>query len=213
MSIDVKICGLKTSEAVDAAVSGGAKMLGFVFFAKSPRNITRDEARDLLAHVPEGILKVALMVDPDDSQARSIGRELGFDLIQLHGLETPERVAELKTITALPMMKAVGIETADDLVRARAYEEVCDYLLLDAKAPKGSELPGGNAVSFDWTLLSGLTWQKPWILAGGLKAENLAQAVKTSGATFVDVSSGVEDAPGQKNPQKIREFLKRAQSL
>lgn len=213
MTIDVKICGIKTPEALDAAVSGGAKMLGFVFFAKSPRVVSRDEARDLLARVPAGVRKVALMVNPDDSMARSIGAQLPFDLIQLHGNETPERVAEIKAITGLPIMKAVGIAGPDDIARAHAYEAVAERILLDAKAPEGATLPGGNALSFDWDLIRGETWGKPWMLAGGLNADNLENAVKTSGATFVDVSSGVEDAPGRKSVDKIRAFLMLAASL
>ena len=213
MPIDVKICGINSAAALDAAVEGGARMLGFVFFNKSPRVVTRDEARDLLARVPPGITKVALMVEPDDDQADSIGRQLPFDMIQLHGAETVERVSELKTITGLPAMKAIGIAGPDDIARAHAYEDVCERTLLDAKPPKDAVLPGGNALSFDWTLIAGEKWLKPWLLAGGLTADNLAEAVKTSGASFVDVSSGVEDAPGQKSPQKIREFLALAGSL
>lgn len=213
MPVDVKICGINSAEALDAAVAGGAKMLGFVFFEKSPRNVSRDEARDLLARVPEGILKVALLVNPDDTKAQSIGRELPFDMIQLHGDESPERIAELKTITGLPAMKAIGIAGVEDIARAHAYEDVCERILLDAKAPKGAVLPGGNALSFDWDLIAGETWTKPWLLAGGLNAGNLAEAVRVSGAKFVDVSSGVEDAPGVKSPTKIREFLALAHSL
>jgi len=213
MSIDVKICGLKTSEAVDAAVYGGAKMLGFVFFAKSPRHVTLDEAAALLARVPDGVTKVALLVNPDDGEVDAIGRQLPFDMIQLHGSETPERVAEIKAISGLAVMKAIGIEAADDIARAHSYEAVTDRILLDAKAPRDADLPGGNALSFDWGLIAGETWQKPWLLAGGLNAENLTEAVKTSGATFVDVSSGVEDAPGRKSITKIRAFLELAKSL
>ena len=213
MSIDVKICGINSPEALDAAAQGGAKMLGFVFFNNSPRNVTLDEARDLLAWVPQGITKVALTVDPSDAHAQSIARQLPFDMIQLHGSESVERVAELKANTGLAVMKAVGIEGPDDIARAHAYEDVCDYILLDAKPPKGAALPGGNALSFDWTLIAGEKWRKPWLLAGGLTAENLAEAVKTSAANFVDVSSGVEDAPGQKSVEKIRAFLDLARSL
>lgn len=213
MSITVKICGIRTAEALDAAVAGGASMLGFVFFAKSPRNVSRDEVLKLLARVPEGITKVALMVDPGDDLARSIGAQLPFDLVQLHGSETVERVAEIKAITGKPLMKAVGIAGPDDIAHAHAYEAVCDIILLDAKAPAGADLPGGNALSFDWTLIRDETWEKPWMLAGGLKAENLAEAVKISGARAVDVSSGVEDAPGEKSVDKINAFLKVAAAL
>ncbi|MBL4614157.1 MAG: phosphoribosylanthranilate isomerase [Magnetovibrio sp.] len=213
MSIDVKICGINSVESLDAAIAGGAKMLGFVFVNKSPRVLTRDEARDLLARVPEGIIKVALMVGPHDFKAHSIGSQLPFDMVQLHGSEKPQRVADISAITGRPVIKAIGIETAQDIALAHAYEDVCDHILLDAKPPKDATVPGGNAQSFDWDLIAGEKWQKPWLLAGGLSVANLAEAVKTSGAGFVDVSSGVEDAPGQKSPQKIREFLKLAKSL
>lgn len=213
MTIDVKICGIKTPEALDAAVAGGAKMLGFVFFAKSPRAVTPHEARALLARVPAGVLKVALMVDPDDAMVRSIACQLPFDMVQLHGAESFERVAEIKATTGLPVMKAVGISGPEDMLRAHDYEAVADRILLDAKAPKDAVLPGGNALSFDWTLIRGETWQKPWMLAGGLNAANLVEAVKTSGARAVDVSSGVEDAPGRKSVDKIREFLRLAALL
>ncbi|MCR4379046.1 MAG: phosphoribosylanthranilate isomerase [Rhodospirillales bacterium] len=213
MPIDVKICGINSIDALDAAVQGGAKMLGFVFFAKSPRVVTRDEARALLARVPDGVLKVALLVNPNDFNAHSIGRELPFDIVQLHGDESVERVAEIKTITGKSVMKAVGIAGPQDIKHAHAYEAVAERILLDAKAPPGAVLPGGNALSFDWQLISGEIWQKPWLLAGGLNAGNLEIAVKTSGATFVDISSGVEDAPGHKNPELIREFLSLAASL
>lgn len=213
MSIDVKICGINSSAALDAAAQGGAKMLGFVFFEKSPRNVTLDVARDLLARVPDGVTKVALMVNPSDSQAQFIAHQLPFDMIQLHGSESVERVAELKTITGLSAMKAVGIADPDDIARAHTYEDVCERILLDAKPPKDAMLPGGNALCFDWSLIAGEKWRKPWLLAGGLNADNLAEAVKTSGASFVDVSSGVEDAPGRKSVEKIRAFLALAQSL
>lgn len=213
MSIDVKICGINSAEALDAAVGGGAKMLGFVFFPPSPRCVTPTEAAQLMARVPDGVLKVALMVDPDDFDVGAVCRQLPVDLIQLHGKETVERAADIKAITGLPIMKAVGIAGPDDIARAHGFEAVCERILLDAKAPEGAVLPGGNALSFDWDLIRGETWQKPWMLAGGLNAENLENAVKTSGAGFVDVSSGVEDAPGHKSVMKIREFLSRAASL
>ncbi len=213
MAIDVKICGINSAAALDAAAQGGAKMLGFVFFGKSPRNVTTDEARDLLARVPQGVTKVALMVNPSDAEVQSIADQLPFDLLQLHGSETVQRVAEIKAISGLPAMKAIGIAGADDIARTHAYEAVCERILLDAKPPKDAILPGGNACSFDWTLIAGEKWLKPWLLAGGLNADNLAEAVKTSGASFVDVSSGVEDAPGRKSVEKIRAFLDLARAL
>jgi len=198
---------------LDAAVEGGAKMLGFVFFPPSPRAITGAEAADLMARVPDGVTKVALMVDPDDHDVGSVCRYLPVDLVQLHGSESVERVADIKAITGLPVMKAVGIAGPDDIARAHAFEAVCERILLDAKPPADAVLPGGNALSFDWQLISGETWQKPWMLAGGLNAENLAEAVKISGAGFVDVSSGVEDAPGRKSAEKIRALLALAATL
>ena len=213
MSIDVKICGINSPKALDAAVSGGAKMLGFVFFPKSPRAVTPVEANALMDKVPDGVSKVALMVNPDDYDVGAVCRQLPVDLLQLHGSESIERIADIKAITGLPVMKAVGIAGADDIARAHEYESLCERILLDAKPPKDADLPGGNALSFDWTLIAGETWQRPWMLAGGLNPGNLAEAVATSKASFVDVSSGVEDAPGQKSPAKIQEFLKLAQSL
>lgn len=213
MTIDVKICGINSADALDAAVHGGATMLGFVFFAKSPRVVSPDEARALLARVPDGVVTVALMVDPTDSEAKSIGAQLPFDMVQLHGSESVERVAELKAITGKPIMKAVGIASIDDIARAHAYEAVADRILLDAKPPKGADLPGGNALSFDWNLIANETWTKPWMLAGGLTADNLSEAVKISGTGAVDVSSGVEDAPGHKSVDKIRAFLDLATTL
>lgn len=213
MTTDVKICGISSAEALDAAVAGGASMLGFVFFAASPRVVSRDEARDLLARVPDGVLKVALMVDPSDTEAHDIGNQLAFDLIQLHGSETPARVIEIKAITGRPIMKAVGIAGPEDIKRAHEYEAVADRILLDAKAPKGAELPGGNALSFDWSLIAEETWEKPWMLAGGLTVDNVSEAVKISGAGAVDVSSGVEDKPGHKSVAKIQAFLKLAATL
>ncbi|OEJ69335.1 phosphoribosylanthranilate isomerase [Magnetovibrio blakemorei] len=213
MPIDVKICGINSVEALDAAVAGGAKMLGFVFFPKSPRAVTPMEAKALMAHVPDGVLKVALMVDPDDFDARAVCHQLPIDILQLHGSESLERVADLKAVTGLPVMKAVGIAGADDIARAHSYESVVERLLLDAKAPNDAVLPGGNAVSFDWPLIADETWTKPWMLAGGLTVENLSEAVNISKATFVDVSSGVEDSPGVKSVAKIRAFLSLANSL
>lgn len=213
MSLDVKICGINSPDALDAAVQGGAKMLGFVFFPKSPRAVTPAEAGALMARVPPGVTKVALLVDPDDFDLGAIRRQLPIDLVQLHGSESLERVAGVKAISGLPVMKAVGIAGPDDIARAHNYEAVCERLLLDAKAPKGAALPGGNALSFDWSLIAGERWSKPWMLAGGLNTANLAEAVKTSKARAVDVSSGVEDAPGRKSPAKIKEFLALAKAL
>ncbi len=206
MSIQAKICGLKTEAAVRAAVEGGAAMVGFVFFEPSPRNITPDEAATLMALVPAGVQKVALLVDPDDELVRAVCA-LPVDVLQLHGNEMPARVTEIKALSNLPVIKAVGISTAEDVARAHAFEGVVDSLMFDGHAPAGASRPGGNAVAFDWTLLADKTWAVPWMVAGGLNADNVADAVRISGAEMVDVSSGVEDAPGVKNPSEISRFL------
>jgi len=213
MTIEAKICGLTSSDALDAVLTGGASMVGFVFFPASPRAVTPMAAAALMARVPDGVTKVALLVDPDDFDVDAVCRQLPVDLIQLHGSESLQRVASIKAMTGLPVMKAVGIKGPDDLKRAHAFESVCDRILLDAKAPKDADLPGGNALTFDWTLIAGEIWTKPWMLAGGLTADNVAEAVKISGAAAVDVSSGVEDVPGRKSVDKIRTFLKVTGSL
>ena len=204
-----KICGINSKAALKAAVDGGAAMLGFVFFPASPRAITTIEAGELMAMVPDGIIKVALLVDPTDQDVTSIAKALPIDAIQLHGSETPERVTEIKALIGggLQVFKAVTIATPEDVVLAHEYEKSCDRLLLDAKAPADATRPGGNAITFDWKLISNQTWEKPWLLAGGLTAKNVGNAIAITNAEMVDVSSGVEDAPGVKNPAKITIFL------
>jgi phosphoribosylanthranilate isomerase len=213
MKVAVKICGLNAPDAVAAAVEGGASLAGFVFFAASPRNVSPELAADLMAAVPDGILKVGLVVDADDRALDAILRHAPLDLLQLHGDETVERVAEIRERFERPVMKVVAISGPADIGRAHAYEAVADRLLFDARAPKGATRPGGNALAFDWRLVAGETWRLPWLLAGGLTAETVAEAVRTSGARAVDVSSGVEDAPGRKSPDKIRAFLAAARRL
>ncbi len=207
MLVEVKICGLKTPDAVDAAVDAGADMVGFVFFGRSPRNIDITLASDLMARVPKGITKVALTVDADDMLLADITENTSVDLLQLHGSESPAHVADLKKRFGLPAMKVFPISAAGDLTATKAYEDIADILMFDAKPPKDATRPGGNAVVFDWTLLRGFTSPKPWMLAGGLTPENVADAVRISSAKIVDVSSAVEDAPGIKNPDKIRAFI------
>jgi phosphoribosylanthranilate isomerase len=213
MAPDVKICGLNDPDAVAAAVDGGARFVGFVFFPASPRSVTPFRAGALAAAVPDGITKVGLVVDADDGTLEEILDGVALDMLQLHGNETPERVLAVRARFGLPVMKAVPIAGAADVARARAYEDVADRLMFDARPPVGATRPGGNALAFDWELLAGETWAIPWVLAGGLDAGNLAEAVRISGAPVVDVSSGVEDAPGVKNPDKIRAFLAIAKSL
>jgi len=205
--ISVKICGLATVDDVRACADADANYMGLVFFEKSPRNITIPAARELALAAPLGLAKVALVVNPSDAELDAIIATVPLDMVQLHGRETPERVAEVKARFGLPVMKAVGIADGDDLPKLESYFGVADQILVDAKPPKGGELPGGNGLSFDWRLLAGRRWPCPWMLAGGLTPENVAQAVKMTGAKQVDVSSGVEDAPGQKNAELIQKFV------
>ena len=205
--ISVKICGLATVDDVRACADADANYMGLVFFEKSPRNITIPAARELALAAPLGLAKVALVVNPSDAELDAITATVPLDMVQLHGRETPERVAEVKARFGLPVMKAVGIADGDDLPKLESYFGVADQILVDAKPPKGGELPGGNGLSFDWRLLAGRRWPCPWMLAGGLTPENVAQAVKMTGAKQVDVSSGVEDAPGQKNAELIQKFV------
>ena len=204
--VSIKFCGLRTAQDVSAAVAAGAAYVGFVFFPRSPRNLTAEEAAPLAEAVPAGVIRVGLMVDPDDAMLDRITARVPLDMIQLHGRETPERVAAIRARTGLKVMKAVGIRDRADLDRAGTYRRSADMLLLDAKAPEGAALPGGNGLAFDWRLLQGLDWDTPWMLAGGLRPENVAEAIRLTGAPAVDVSSGVESAPGVKSAALIAAF-------
>ena len=208
----VKICGLTARDQVEAASRAGAAFVGFVFFGKSPRNVTLDRAAALAAEVPAGICKVALTVDADDAFLEAITEGVPVDLLQLHGHESPARVAEVKARFHLPVMKAVGIATETDLATLARYNGVADMLLLDAKAPPDAVLPGGNGLAFDWRLIAGRRFARPWMLAGGLTPDTVAEAVRLTGASCVDVSSGVESAPGIKDPRKIASFVAAAKS-
>ena len=209
MSVEVKICGVNAPEAVAAAVEGGADYLGFAFYLRSPRYVTPAAAHELAAQAPARVVKVGLAVDLDDAALAAILEAVPLDLWQLHGGESPARVAQIKERFGLPVMKVVRIAGPADVTAAEAYLHVADRLLFDAKPPKEmtDALPGGNALAFDWQLLAGRSWPVPWMLAGGLDPENVAEAIRVSGARTVDVSSGVEDRPGLKNPDKIRAFL------
>ncbi len=209
MSVEVKICGVNAPEAVAAAVEGGADYLGFAFYLRSPRYVTPAAAHELAAQAPARVVKVGLAVDLDDAALAAILEAVPLDLWQLHGGESPARVAQIKERFGLPVMKVVRIAGPADVTAAEAYLRVADRLLFDAKPPKEmtDALPGGNALAFDWQLLAGRSWPVPWMLAGGLDPENVAEAIRVSGARTVDVSSGVEDRPGLKNPDKIRAFL------
>ena len=203
----VKICGLTQPEHVAAAVEAGAGFVGFVFFPKSPRNLTPEAAAVLAQEVPPGVARVGLFVNPDDAALDAVLAQVPLDILQLHGSETPERVAEIKARTGLPVMKAVGVAGPQDLDALWDYGLVADMLLVDAKAPKDAALPGGNGLAFDWRLLVGRKFLTPWMLAGGLTPDNVAEAVRLTGARIVDVSSGVESAPGEKDGALIRDFV------
>ncbi|NKB55772.1 MAG: phosphoribosylanthranilate isomerase [Alphaproteobacteria bacterium] len=215
MAVAAKICGVNDPAAMCAAVDAGARHVGLVFYPPSPRYVTQSEAAALAALVPEGITRVGLFVDPTDAEIDAALAATSLDLLQLHGSEDPARVAALKARTGIAVMKAISVADETDIGRADAYLDVADWLMFDAKPPKdmAGALPGGNALSFEWRLLGGLSSALPWMLAGGLTAENVAQAVSLSGASVVDTSSGVEDAPGRKNPDKIRAFLNAVNAL
>jgi phosphoribosylanthranilate isomerase len=210
--IKVKICGLTSEADVIAVADGGATYAGFNFFPPSPRYVTPLQARDLALAAPLGLAKVALVVDADDATLDAIIAQVPLDMLQLHGHETPERVTRIKARYGLPVMKAIGIAGPDDLAQIDLYAPVVDQLLVDAKPPRGAVLPGGNGLTFDWRLLAARKyWTKPWLLAGGLTAANVAEAVRRTGASQVDVASGVESAPGIKDRDMIRAFVSAAQ--
>lgn len=213
MNVDLKICGLSSAAGVRAAVQGGAAYVGFVFFEKSPRAVTPDIMAALSVSVPKTVKKVGLFVNPSMDEIAAAVATGALDMVQLHGSETPGMVAQIKEKFHLPVMKAIAIASEEDIVKARTYEVTADRLLFDAKPPEGASRPGGNALSFDWSLIADQDWVLPWMLAGGIDVGNLAQAVEISGATAIDVSSGVEDAPGVKSPEKISELLALAQTL
>ncbi|MFV0335618.1 MAG: phosphoribosylanthranilate isomerase [Tropicimonas sp.] len=205
--IRVKICGLTRPQDVVAVVKAGAAYAGFVFFGKSPRHVGPEAARELALAVPPGLARVALVVDADDAALDRIVGTVPLDMLQLHGAESPERVAAIRTRYGLPVMKAVGIAGEADLPALAEFGRVADQLLVDAKPPAGGALPGGNGLAFDWRLIAGRRWPVPWMLAGGLSAGNVAAAIRLTGARQVDVSSGVEAAPGVKDAAKIAGFV------
>jgi phosphoribosylanthranilate isomerase len=204
--VRVKICGLRTVGDVQAVADAGVAYMGLVFFPKSPRNLTLAQGQELALAAPVGLAKVALVVNPDDDALDAIVEAMPLDMIQLHGQESPDRVAAVRARYGLPVMKAMGVAEEDDLSGLMEMSLAADQLLIDAKPAKG-ELPGGNGLTFDWRLLVGRKWLKPWMLAGGLHAGNVAEAVRLTGARQVDLSSGVESAPGVKDHGKIREFM------
>lgn len=207
MTPAIKICGLTTADTLAAAIDGGADFVGAVIFPKSPRHIAPDVAGELFQPARGKARIVAVVVDPEDALLETIGRTLKPDLVQLHGRETPERVAAVRALTGAGVIKALPIRTSEDLDAAEAWEPHVDHLMFDAKPPEGSVLPGGVGRSFDWSLLSDRAFKKRWFLAGGLNPDNVAEALALTGAPMADVSSGVESAPGVKDAARIAAFL------
>ena len=207
MTPAIKICGLTTADTLAAAIDGGADFVGAVIFPKSPRHIAPDVAGELFEPARGKARIVAVVVDPEDALLETIGRTLKPDLVQLHGRETPERLAAVRALTGAGVIKALPIRTSEDLDAAEAWEPHVDHLMFDAKPPEGSVLPGGVGHSFDWSLLAGRIFDKPWFLAGGLTPDNVAEALALTGAPMADVSSGVESAPGVKDAARIAAFL------
>jgi len=206
----VKICGLRSRSEVEAAVAAGAAYVGFVFFPASPRHLSLGDARWVLQRAPEGVTRVALTVDPSDEALDALLAAVPVDMLQLHGRESPERVAEVRARFGRPVMKAVGLGEEADLAQLDDYSGVADQILVDARPPRDASVPGGNGIAFDWRLIRERRWTGPWMLAGGLTPENVAEAVRLTGAEQVDVSSGVESRPGYKDPAKVEAFVRNA---
>ncbi|RUV20240.1 phosphoribosylanthranilate isomerase [Mesorhizobium sp. M7A.F.Ca.MR.245.00.0.0] len=208
MALDIKICGLKTDAAMAAALAGGASHVGFIFFAKSPRYVEPAEAGRLREAARGKATAVAVTVDASDTFLDEIVAQMQPDMLQLHGAETPERVAEVKARYGLPVMKALPLSEAADLERIKPFIGISDRFLFDAKPPKGSELPGGNGVAFDWRILVGLDGGVDYMLSGGLNAANIGDALRLADPPGIDISSGVESAPGVKDPALIEQFFR-----
>jgi len=210
MGQTIKICGLSTAPTLEAALRAGADMVGFVFFAKSPRHVSFEMARELANRARMRAEIVALSVDADDATLAQIVKATEPDYLQLHGAESPERVQEIQRKFGVSAIKAVGVAVKEDFSKADAYKGKSDALLIDAKPPQGAVLPGGNGIAFDWRLAYDFHPRKPWLLSGGLDADNVAQAIALSGVRGVDVSSGVESAPGVKDIERINAFIEAA---
>jgi phosphoribosylanthranilate isomerase len=210
--VKVKICGVRTREIMDTAVDAGADYVGLVFFPKSPRHIAPEAARPLAKHALDRIETVAVLVDPDDVLIDEILATVRPNLLQLHGSETPDRVAAIKSRSGLRVIKAIGVASAEDVGKASSYRGIADMILFDAKAPSGSDLPGGHGLAFDWRALSGPSVERPFALSGGLDPDNVWQALVATGADMVDVSSGVERSPGEKDPELVRRFIQAARA-
>jgi len=210
VSVQVKICGITSADAVDAAASAGAAFGGLVFHPNSPRNVELEQARSLADQMRGRLKSVALIVDKDDAGIEALVGLVRPDFLQLHGSESARRAAYIRGKFRLPVIKAIPVATQADLLAASEYEDAADMLMFDARPPKGAQRPGGHGAAFDWKILSGRNFTKPWFLAGGLTKDNIAHAVELSGARLVDVSSGVESATGVKDPQRIRDFIQAA---
>ena len=206
-TLEIKICGLSTNDSIDAVVAGGASHIGMIFFEKSPRHVGLEQARSLSEHAGNRIKRVAVSVNADDLYFDKIVEAVNPDMLQLHGSEPAKRVEELKTRFAVPVMKAIPISSPSDFDKVTPYLGIADMFLFDAKPPEGSDLPGGNGVAFDWEIMDALPRDVPYMLSGGLDASNVCQALELSGANAVDISSGVESAPGVKDIKLIKEFL------
>jgi len=206
LGVRIKVCGLTDPADMAALVAAGVSYAGLNFFPPSPRCLTAARARTLALAAPPGLARVGLFVDPPDALLTQILAEVPLDLIQLHGHETPDRVAAVRAGTGLPVIKAVGVAGPEDLAALDVHARVADLLLVDAKPPRGAVLPGGNGLAFDWRLIAGRRWPVPWLLAGGLTPANVSEAVRLTGARQVDVASGVESAPGVKDPSLIAAF-------
>jgi phosphoribosylanthranilate isomerase len=205
--VRVKICGVRSRAEAAAAVAAGAAYIGLVRFPPSPRHLTLTDARWVAESVPTGVIRVALTVDASDAALEELIEAVPLDMLQLHGRETPERVAEIGARFRRPVMKAVGVSSEPDLAQIDSYLHVADQVLVDARPPRGADRPGGNGLTFDWRLIRGRRWKRPWMLAGGLTPDNVAEAVRLTGAEQVDVSSGVECRPGFKDPGRVRAFV------
>jgi phosphoribosylanthranilate isomerase len=213
MSILVKICGINSRQAAEAAVAAGADFAGLVFHPRSPRHVALDEARELADYLHNHLRVVALVADADDETIGAVAGAVRPDFIQLHGHESADRVGAVRARFKVHVIKALPVADESDFAPLAAFMQVSDMLLFDARPPAGAALPGGNGAAFDWKLMRGRIYSRPWLLAGGLDAANLATAVALSGARFVDVSSGVESAPGVKDPEKIAAFVAAARNL
>ena len=206
----VKICGLRSRAEIGAAADAGAAYVGLVFFPASPRHLSFGDARWVVQAVPEGMIRVALTVDPTDEALEALLEAVTIDMLQLNGRESPERVAEVRARFGRPVMKAVGISCEADLAHLDVYARVADQLLVEPRPPRDATLPGGNGIAFDWRLIRGRRWKRPWMLAGGLTPENVGEAVRLTGAEQVDVSSGVESRPGCKDAARVAAFVRNA---